>query len=82
MSYSFHHKRSSDSLFNTEAVDPGGCTLPGCRIVIAAEGVVAGQVTDINGLSLVLPPGHRFYVATDPDIGRNFHTIEVYYQQR
>lgn len=79
--YTFTHKRTSDSLLDTESLSGANCVAPACAAVLSLEGVVAGQVAELNNLNLVLPRGSRLYMSSSADIGANYQTVEVYYSQ-
>ena len=78
--YTFSYMRTSDALFDTE--DLSSCALPSCSPVMSIEGVQNGRVTDVKGLSLLLPPGTRLYGHTDSVMGTDHQTIEVFYRQQ
>jgi len=81
VTYTFTHKRTSDSLFDTENLS-ASCSAPGCATLLTVEGVKEGRPMDLTNLSLELPPGSRLYMNTDADIGVDFQTLEVFYRQK
>jgi len=78
--YTFAHKRTSDSLFDVEDLSGANCSAPGCAVLLAVEGVTSGRPMDLTGLSLELPAGSRLYMYTDADIGSDTQTVEVFYR--
>jgi hypothetical protein len=79
ITFTFTEKRTSDALFQTE--DVSGCAAPGCSTQLVVEGVGEGRVADLDGMDLVLPRGARMYMHADTDVGTEFTTVEVYYDQ-
>jgi len=63
VTHRFAYKLTEDGAGDTETL--AGCSPPGCRYVLSLEGAKAGQVYDLPGLDLLLPPGGRFYISED-----------------
>ena len=57
-----------------------GCAAPGCRSVLAVQGGKEGEVYDMDGLDILLPPGARLYYYPSATPGSNV-TIEVFYKE-
>jgi len=74
--------RKTDALGDTQNMSGWTCTLPGCQEVFAIEGVKAGQLYDLDGLELNLLPGERLYLFSDADIGVQFFSLEVWWEDR
>ena len=57
-----------------------GCASPGCREILAVPGAKAGEVYDMDGLDIMLPPGGRLYYYPSATPGSS-STIEIFYQE-
>jgi len=79
VTHRFSYAVTSDAPGDTESLS--SCVQPTCKHLLTVEGIIEGELYDMNGLDLLLPPDARFYVHEDAHAATEHVTIEVFYTE-